>query len=64
MPKRKTDNGTSIKGRVVINPEIQFTDDDICCLLFGVNMEQLVKDICDNKGGKYDDLYVKENVTP
>ncbi len=60
MQNRKTDAGTSIKGRVVINPDIKFTDDDICCLLLGLNMEQLVRDIQLNKGGKYDELYVKE----
>lgn len=60
MPKRKTDNGTSIKGRVIINPEIRFGDDDICCLLFGMNMDQLVRDIQLNESGKYDDLYIKE----
>lgn len=59
MPRGKSNSEPKPKGRVVINPEIQFTDDDICCLLFGRNMEQLVKDICDNKYGKYDDLYVK-----
>ncbi|MCM1009096.1 MAG: hypothetical protein NC485_14505 [Ruminococcus flavefaciens] len=48
------------KNRVIINSEIEFTDDDICCLLFGMNKEQLIKDICDNKSGKYDKLYVKE----
>ena len=60
MSKRKANSERQIKGRVIINSEIQFTDDDICFFLFGMNMEQLVKDICDNKGGKYDNLYVKE----
>jgi hypothetical protein len=60
MPRRKSSSEFKPKGRVIINPEIQFTDDDICRLLFGLNKEQLVKDICDNKGGRYDKLYVKE----
>lgn len=60
MPKKKTDAGTSIKGKVVVNPDIKFTDDDICCLLFGMNMDQLVRDIQLNESGKYDDLYIKE----
>lgn len=60
MSGNKSNTGSPPKGRVIINPEIQFGDDDICCLLFGMTMDQLVKDICDNKGGKYDDLYVKE----
>lgn len=60
MSESKSNTGLSPKGRVIINPDIQFGDDDIYCLLFGLNMEQLVKDICDNKGGKYDNLYVKE----
>ncbi len=60
MPRQKLNSESKSKGRVIINPEIQFGDDNICCLLFGMNMEQLVKAICDNKGGEYDDLYVKE----
>lgn len=60
MPRRKSNTGSPPKGRVIINPDIQFGDDDICCLLFGMNMEQFIKDICDNKSGKYDNLYIKE----
>lgn len=60
MSGNKVNTGSTPKGRVIINPEIQFGDDDICCLLFGMNMNQLIKDICDNKGGKHDNLYVKE----
>lgn len=42
MSGNKANIGSPPKGRVIINPEIQFTNDDICCLLFGMNMEQLV----------------------
>ncbi len=61
MPRRKSNTGSPPKGRVIINPDIQFGDDDICCLLFGMNMEQFIKDICDNKSGKYDNLYIRDN---
>jgi len=50
------------KYRVIINPEIKFTDDDICRLLFGMNKEQFIKEISDNKGGKYDELYDREAI--
>lgn len=60
MSGNKSNTGSPPKGRVIINPEIRFGDDDICCLLFGMNMEQLVRDIQLNESGKYDDLYIKE----
>lgn len=59
MPRRKSSSESKPKGRVIINSEIQFTDDDICRLLFGVDKEQLAKDIRNNKGGKFDFLYEK-----
>ena len=52
----------SPKGRVVISPKIQFTDDDICLLLFGKNINDLAQDIRNNKDGKYNHLYVKERI--
>lgn len=58
MAKKKKE----LKYRVILNPEIKFTDDDICRLLFGMNKEQLIKEISDNKGGKYDALYERVEV--
>lgn len=62
MTKRKSNSEHQLKGRVIIDQSIQFDDDVLCCLLLGLTMEQLAKAICDNKGGKYDDLYVKEEI--
>lgn len=63
MLRNKLTADSSPENRVIINSEIKFTDDDICCLLFGMNKEQFVKDICDNRGGKYDNLYAKEKTS-
>lgn len=58
MSKKKKE----LKYKVILNPNMQVTDDDICRLLFGINKEQLIKEISDNKGGKYDELYDEEAI--
>lgn len=47
-----------IKGKVVIDKNaVPLTPDTLVRALFGMPMEQLVRDIRENRGGKYDELY-------
>lgn len=45
------------KGRVIIHKDVPATPDDIVRGIFGISLNQLVKDIQTNADGRYDSLY-------
>lgn len=42
---------------VRVNPEMQFTTDDLCRLLFGVGIKSLEYEIKNDTSGKYAELF-------
>lgn len=48
---------TETKGKVIINPEMTFDDNDLCFFLTGLNMEQFADAILHDTTGKYDAIY-------
>ena len=40
-----------------VNPEMQFTTDDLCRMLFGMGKSALVQDIKNDTSGKYGAVY-------
>ncbi|MBW7572422.1 hypothetical protein [Caproiciproducens faecalis] len=50
---------TEIRGTFVINKEAKsWTPEVAARAVFGMSLEDLIKDIRENRGGKYDDLYI------
>lgn len=53
-----------IKGNIRISPDAEpLTADRLIRALFGMPLDQLVKDIRENREGKYNRLYQKEEST-
>lgn len=53
-----------IKGNIRISPDAEpLTADRLIRALFGMPLDQLVKDIRENQEGKYNRLYQKEEST-
>ena len=50
------------KGKICIdNNSRKMSEDELCRMAFGLSFEQLILAIRNNKGGKYDCLYAKDN---
>lgn len=50
--------------KVVVLPNARkLTNDEICRCVFGKPLEAIIKDIRDNKDGKYDSLYKPQNLS-
>ena len=45
---------------IIINPDMTFTDNDLCFLLFGRSMDMVADEIVNDTSGKYDCLYETE----
>jgi len=45
------------RGEFIINGPPRITAEDACRTLLGMSASQLVREILENIGGKYDDLY-------
>lgn len=50
---------TEIRGTFVIDKDAKpWTPEVAARAVFGMSLEDLIKDIRENRGGKYDDLYI------
>lgn len=45
---------------VRVNPEMQFTTDDLCRMLFGKGVHAFAAEVRKNAAGKYDDLFEQD----
>lgn len=51
---------TEIRGTFVIDKDAKpWTPETAARAVFGMSLEELIKDIQENRGGKYDSLYIK-----
>ena len=58
MAKKKAATNEDPKGTVVIKGNAsQIPHDDMCRILFGMSMSELIHDIQINANGKYDQLF-------
>lgn len=47
------------KGEIVIDPNAKpFTPEVAARCIMGMSLQELIKDILENRGGKYDSLYI------
>lgn len=52
---------TEICGKFVIDENARpWTPETAVHAVFGMSLSDLIKDIRENRGGKYDDLYIKD----
>lgn len=57
--KRKTEVEVKPKGEIIIDKDAKpFTPEVAVRCVFGISLQEIVKEIRENRGGKYDGLYI------